>query len=53
MYDPNDPRLQEELRHRTGAPYGPDAKGGELLRSIIGLGIIVAVVLGGLWLAGA
>lgn len=54
MHDPHDPRLlEEEQRRLGGGSYGPDSNGGEMARSFVVFGIIVALVLGGLWLAGA
>lgn len=53
MYDPRDLPLLEEERRRLDAPYGPDAKGSDMARSLIVLGVIVAFILGGLWFAGA
>lgn len=52
MFDPHDPRQPEEMRHRTQVPYGPDAGGREMVRSLLVLGIVVVVVLTGLWLFG-
>lgn len=52
MYDPNDPQLPPEMRERLDPPYGPDAKGSDLIRSVFVLGIIAAAVLTGLWYAG-
>lgn len=52
MFDPRDPRQPEEMRYRGQTPYGPDSSGREMLRSLLVLGIIVIVVLAGLWLVG-
>lgn len=53
MYDPHDPRLLDEEERRLGRPHGPDSSGGDMARSIIVLALIVVLVLGGMWLAGA
>jgi len=53
MYDPHDPRQLDDEQRRLGMPYGRDSPGGDMARSLIVLGVIVALVLGGLWLAGA
>lgn len=53
QFDAHDPHKVDEARRRVGAPFSPDTNGNDMARSFIVLGIIVVLVLGGLWLAGA
>jgi hypothetical protein len=53
MYDPRDPYRPYDSHRQMEAPYGRDTDGNEMARSMLVIGIIVAAILAGLWLAGA
>ena len=53
MYDPRDPNRPYDIHQQMKAPYRLDTDGSQMARSMFVIGIIVALILAGLWLAGA
>ena len=53
MFDPRDPYRPYDNQQQWNTPTRQDQEGGEMGRSMLVIGIIVAAILVGLWLAGA